>query len=67
MNINCLIIDDEPLAINVIKSYIEEIDTITILNTFSNAIDALTYLKEHSSRYECGNIAHHSYSYQKWQ
>ena len=48
MNINCLIIDDEPLAINVIKSYIEEIDTITILNTFSNAIDALTYLKEHS-------------------
>ena len=29
MNINCLIIDDEPLAINVIKSYIEEIDTIT--------------------------------------
>ena len=48
MSINCLIIDDEPLAINVIKSYIEEIDTITILNTFSNAIDALTYLKEHS-------------------
>tara|TARA_B110000967_G_scaffold111431_1_gene114059 strand:+ start:16 stop:720 length:705 start_codon:yes stop_codon:yes gene_type:complete len=48
MNINCLIIDDEPLAINVIKNYIEEIDTITILNTFSNAIDALTYLKEHS-------------------
>ena len=33
MNINCLIIDDEPLAINVIKNYIEEIDTITILNT----------------------------------
>ena len=48
MNINCLIIDDEPLAINVIKSYIEKIDNVTIINTFNNAIDALTYLKEHS-------------------
>ena len=28
MNINCLIIDDEPLAINVIKSFIKEIDNI---------------------------------------
>jgi|TARA_B110000093_G_scaffold144546_1_gene156184 DNA-binding LytR/AlgR family response regulator len=48
MSINCLIIDDEPLAINVIKSYIEKIDNVTIINTFNNAIDALTYLKEHS-------------------
>lgn len=48
MSVNCLIIDDEPLAINVIKSFIEEIDTITILDTFNSAIDALTYLKEHT-------------------
>jgi len=30
MKINCLIIDDEPLAVNIVKSYIEEIDEITI-------------------------------------
>lgn len=47
MNINCLIIDDEPLAINVIKSFIKEIDNITIINTFTSPVDALKYLKEH--------------------
>jgi len=48
MKINCLIIDDEPLAINVVKSYIEEIDEVTILNTFTSALEALKYLKNHS-------------------
>ena len=48
MSINCLIIDDEPLAINIIKSYIEEINNVTILNTFNSAIDALAYLREHT-------------------
>ena len=47
MNINCLIIDDEPLAINVIKSFIKEIDNITIINTFTSPVNALKYLKEH--------------------
>ena len=47
MNINCLIIDDEPLAINVIKSFTKEIDNITIINTFTSPVDALKYLKEH--------------------
>jgi DNA-binding LytR/AlgR family response regulator len=48
MKINCLIIDDEPLAANIVKSYIEEIDEITISNTFNSAVEALTYLKNHS-------------------
>ena len=48
MSINCLIIDDEPLAINIIKSYIDEINNVTILNTFNSAIDALAYLREHT-------------------
>jgi DNA-binding LytR/AlgR family response regulator len=48
MKINCLIIDDEPLAINVVKSYLEEIDEVTILNTFTSALEALKYLKNHS-------------------
>ena len=48
MKINCLIIDDEPLAVNIVKSCIEEIDEITISNTFNSAVEALTYLKNHS-------------------
>ena len=47
MKIKCLIIDDEPLAINVIKSHLEHVTDIEISNTFSNALDALNYLHEH--------------------
>ena len=47
MTINCLIIDDEPLAINVIKNYLQQIDNVNVINTFNSAIDALSYLKDH--------------------
>ena len=30
MKVKCLIIDDEPLAINVIKNYIEQIDEVHV-------------------------------------
>ena len=45
MIINCLIIDDEPLAINVIKNHIKEIDNINVIDTFNSAIDALNFMK----------------------
>ena len=45
MKINCLIIDDEPLAINVIKNYLEPIENFEVVNTFSNPIEGLNYLK----------------------
>ena len=45
MSIKCLIIDDEPLAINVIKNYLNDINDIVVVDTFSNAIDAINYLK----------------------
>ncbi|MEP1488795.1 MAG: response regulator transcription factor [Algibacter sp.] len=45
MKIKCLIIDDEPLAINVIKNYLEQIEDFEIINTFGNAIDGLNFLK----------------------
>jgi two-component system LytT family response regulator len=45
MKINCLIIDDEPLAINVIKNYLEPIENFEIINTFSNPIEGLNFLK----------------------
>jgi|TARA_B110000908_G_scaffold77193_1_gene92864 DNA-binding LytR/AlgR family response regulator len=45
MSFKCLIIDDEPLAINVIKNYLEEFSSIEITTTFSNAIEGLEFLK----------------------
>ncbi len=45
MNVKCLIIDDEPLAINVIKNYLKQFNTIEIVNTFNNAIEGLEFLK----------------------
>ena len=46
MILNCLIIDDEPLAINVIKNYLQQIDNVTIVKTFNSAIEALDFLKD---------------------
>ena len=46
MSIKCLIIDDEPLAINVIKKYLTDINDIVIVETFNNAIDAINFLKD---------------------
>ena len=45
MKIKCLIIDDEPLAINVIKNYLQKIEDVELVNTFNNAIDGLNFLK----------------------
>lgn len=48
MKIKCLIIDDEPLAITVIKSYIEQIEDLELVNTFSNSIEGLNFLKNNT-------------------
>lgn len=45
MKIKCLIIDDEPLAISVIENYLKEFEDIQVVGTFSNALDALNFLK----------------------
>ena len=46
MDIKCLIIDDEPLATNVIKNYLSQINDITLIDTFNNAVDGLNFLKD---------------------
>ena len=40
-----VIVDDEPLAIAVIRKYCEDIPAITVLMTFTDAVQALAYLK----------------------
>ena len=44
MSLNCFIVDDEPLAIEVIESHIDKVDGIHIAGTFNNAIDAFDEL-----------------------
>ena len=46
--IKCLIIDDEPLAINVVENYLEQINDIELVDTFNNAIDGLNFLKNNT-------------------
>ncbi|APY11544.1 DNA-binding response regulator [Seonamhaeicola sp. S2-3] len=45
MSTKCIIIDDEPLAINVIKNYLQQIKGFEVTKTFSNALEVLDFLK----------------------
>ena len=47
MQIKCIVIDDEPLAIEKLSIYISKISWLKHEVSFSNAIDALNYLKTH--------------------
>ena len=44
--INCIILDDEPLAIKVIENFIKKIDFLNCIGTFPNAHDAVGTLKK---------------------
>ncbi len=46
--INCIIIEDEFPAMEIIKSYLNEIPDWNIKADFSNAIDAISYLSKNS-------------------
>ena len=48
MKINCIVIEDEPLAAKKIKGFILQIDYLNLLKVFDNAIDAIGYLKQNS-------------------
>ena len=43
---NCIVIDDEPLALDLLKDYIEKIPFLKLEHTFTNPIEALEYLQE---------------------
>lgn len=46
MIFSCFIIDDEPLAVEVLESHIAKLDSIEIAGTFGNAIKAFEALKK---------------------
>ncbi|ULT24314.1 response regulator [Sphingobacterium sp. E70] len=41
---NCIIVDDEPLAREEMRNLVEEISAIEIMGEFSNALSAMEYL-----------------------
>jgi two-component system, LytTR family, response regulator len=43
--LKCLIVDDEPMARDVIRRYIEQIPSLSIAGEFGNAIDATLFLQ----------------------
>lgn len=48
MNINCVIIDDEPLAQKLIKGYVEKLPFLNLLGTFVNPIQAIPFLNSNN-------------------
>ena len=44
--VKCLIVDDEPMARDVIRCYIENIPSLRIAGEFGNAIEATLFLQE---------------------
>lgn len=45
MIINCITVDDEPLALDKIREYIKRIGYLNLLESFDNALDALHFMK----------------------
>jgi len=45
MIINCLIIEDEPLAMERIKSFVLKVPVLNLLACFDNAIEAISFIK----------------------
>ena len=47
--INCIIIEDEPLAVKVLTDYILQVPFLELAGTFKDAILATDYLREHAT------------------
>ncbi|MBO9565251.1 MAG: response regulator transcription factor [Niastella sp.] len=44
--INCLVIDDEPYAVNLLEEYISQVPYLQLQHKCYNALEALTFLKQ---------------------
>ncbi|HNW72676.1 MAG: LytTR family DNA-binding domain-containing protein [Bacteroidales bacterium] len=45
MKINCIAIDDEPLALDIIKDYCSKVVFLNLLKTFDNAIESIEFIR----------------------
>jgi two-component system, LytTR family, response regulator len=46
MEINCIAIDDEPLALSKLEAFISRIPELNLIRTFDNAVEVMGWLKE---------------------
>src|SRR5450759_2368500 len=46
MVINCIIVEDEPLALKRTNEFVSQVQYLNLLSSFSNAFDAIGFLKE---------------------
>jgi len=42
----CIIIDDEPLAVDLLKDFVSKVESLELVNTFNNAIDAISSINK---------------------
>ena len=45
MQMNCILIDDDEMSRRVIEEYASKVDFVNILNSFSNPVDALNFVR----------------------
>jgi|SRR5690554_4839972 len=46
MNLKVVLIDDEPLALRILRNYVEQIKDLQLLQTFTNALDASSFIQK---------------------
>lgn len=46
--ISCIIVDDEPLAVDLLKDYVTKLDHLELKGSFHNPLEALSYLQNES-------------------
>ncbi len=45
MSINCIVIDDSPLAIEKLEDFISQVPILNLLDSFNNGIDGISFIK----------------------
>ena len=47
MKLRCLLVDDEPPALKILSTYLENMDNLELVGTCADALEAMQLLKEH--------------------
>ncbi|MBU7577212.1 MAG: response regulator transcription factor [Flavihumibacter sp.] len=48
MKASCLLVDDEPLAIQLLQKHVQEFDTLQLAGSCTNAVEAMAFLQQYS-------------------
>jgi DNA-binding LytR/AlgR family response regulator len=48
MKIKCLIVDDEPLALDILESYVNRVEGLELIGRCENALQAFDFLQQHN-------------------